>query len=416
MKRVLIISYFFPPVSNMGSHRMARFVRHLREFGWEPVVLTGKTPGWPHVDEKLLEHLPKDLEIHRVGAMDLTMLWRKLRPAGKSATPSASQSHGLTTFINRWLMIPDKYFPWISPAARYARDLKVDAVYSTSEPVSDHLVALQLGDVPWIAEFRDLWLGSPYFARQQPTALHRALHARLERKIVKRANVIVGLSEGIRQYFAKQSDARVIYNCFEPEDYPAVTTTGKFSVVYAGTLYSSRSPEPFFRGFMEFVRQQKLTLDQAEFVWVGGSADLDVAGMMEQTGITPYAKVVGFVRHAEALRRMKTASVLLAIQSPEDAIHVPGKLFEYIGAGRPILAMSRPCETADIITKNKLGWVAEPEPAAVAEKLREAFNGADQISAEKFSARETTRQLAALLDEVTGNRSDSPGATSTRSR
>src|SRR5438067_915683 len=162
MKRVLIISYFFPPTSNMGSHRMLRFVRHLRECEWEPVVLTGKLPGWAHVDDTLLDRLPKDLEVHRVGNIDLTTTWRKLFASTPSATPSASQTHGLTTFINRWLMIPDKYFPWISPAARYARGLKFDAIYSTSDPLSDHLVALRLsrqGSVPWIAEFRDLWIG-----------------------------------------------------------------------------------------------------------------------------------------------------------------------------------------------------------------------------------------------------------------
>src|SRR3989442_8566598 len=173
MKRVLIVSYFFPPASNMGSHRMVRFVRHLREFGWEPVLLTAP-------DALAMG----DTEIHRVKGADLTALWRKTQGGGGGP----SRSRGITTFLNRWAMIPDKYFPWIGPAARAGAQIKnIAAIYSTSDPLSDHLVARRLSrqtGVPFVAEFRDLWLGNPYFARAHPTPLHRALHARLERRVV----------------------------------------------------------------------------------------------------------------------------------------------------------------------------------------------------------------------------------------
>jgi glycosyltransferase involved in cell wall biosynthesis len=405
MKRVLIVSYFFPPISNMGSHRILRFVRHLREFGWEPIVLTAKIEGWTAVDNHLLQRVPADVEVVRVGHLDLTGLWHKLRRSdGDGAAGTApARTQGLTTFLNRWVMLPDKYFPWIGPATRAARQIpNVAAVYSTSDPLSGHLVARRLGK-PWAAEFRDLWLGSPYFARAHPTPVHRALHARWERQVVADASVVVGLSRGITDYFAKTyaKPVRTIYNCFDPEEYPAPPPPEKtFTVLYAGALYSSRSPEPFLAGFAQFIKRQP----DARFVILGGSSDLDLPAMIARHGLSERVELPGRVSHAEALRRMQSAAALLAVQSPDDDVHVPGKLFEYIGARRPILAMSRPCEVAEMIAQHRLGWVAEPQPAAVAARLAEAYqtwrSGAAPPAAERFSVRESTRQLAALLDEV----------------
>lgn len=426
MKRVLIISYFFPPISNMGSHRILRFVRHLREVGWEPIVLTGKLTTGPLCDQRLLEKVPKDLEIERIDSVDLTELWAKVarRREGTPATPTGEtapiKTQSLTTFLNRWVMIPDKCFPWIRPAARAGerliRERNIQAIYSTADPLSDHLVALRLArrtGLPWLAEFRDLWLGSPYFARSHPTPVHRAIHARLERRVVTGAAAVVCLSRGIERYFSSAYPNRrtsILYNCFDPEEYGngSVSASEKFTILYAGALYSSRSPEPFFAGWARFLTEQRLPPDAAKFVILGGSPDIDLAAMAKRHGIEQSVHLAGRVSHAEALRGMQGATALLAVQSPEDDVHVPGKLFEYIGARRPIFALSRPCETAEIIASNNLGWVAEPEEAAVAAKLADAYSawrtkGHDGLTlqtAERFGIGERARQLAELLEEI----------------
>ena len=147
---------------------------------------------------------------------------------------------------------------------------------------------------------------------------------------------------------------------------------------------------------------------QVEFAWYGGSPDIDVRGMVERFGLTPYVRYGGLVGHAEALRQMQAASVLLTLQSPEDDIHVPGKLFEYMGAGRPIFAVSRPCEVTEMIARHRLGWVAEPNAAAVQARLQEiharwetaGHDGLKTSAADRFNVQETTQQLAALLETV----------------
>jgi len=395
MKRVLIVSYFFPPAANMGSHRVFRLVRHLRATGWEPVLLTA--PGAQEVE---------GVEIHRVAGVDLTALWRKL----KGNQPGTGSGKTVTTSLNRWVMIPDKYFPWIGPAARAGRDLKFDAIYSTSDPLSDHLVARRISQrtgVPYIAEFRDLWLGNPYFARAHPTPVHRALHARLERQVVAGASAIAGLSRGIAEYFERNysKPVRVIYNCYDPADYTGdVAPSGKFTVLYAGAVYSSRSPEPFFAGFAKFVKQRGLPPAQAEIVWLGESPDLDLRAMAQRTGVEAFVRLEGRVAHAEALRRMRAATVLLTIQSPEDNIHVPGKLFEYVGSGRPILALAQPCEVAELVQRHHLGWVCAAEADAVAATLGEIQAQPvtlARVDVEQFSVSATARAVADLLETIT---------------
>jgi glycosyltransferase involved in cell wall biosynthesis len=416
MKRVLIVAYFFPPSTNMGSHRILRFVRHLRQFDWEPVVLTTTFKGGTLVDEQLLAHVPKDIEVHRIGGLDLTGLWHAGRkPAAAKHGTAPVRSQGLTTFLNRWVMIPDKFFPWIRPAAQFASTLKFDAIYSTSDPLSDHLVARRISRqtrIPFVAEFRDLWLGSPYFARAHPTPVHRALHTQLERKVIHDASAIVGLSRGIQGYFEKtypDKPAHIIYNCFDPGEYPpAPPTSSVFVILYAGALYSSRSPEPFLAGFSEFVQKHRLSPAEAKFIIAGGSSDLDLRALARQHNVDSHVELLGRLPHREALGRMQSATALLAIQSPEDDVHVPGKLFEYIGARRPIFVVSNVCETANMVAQHQLGYVAEPNHAAVAAKLDELYkswkaHGHSELAvaaADRFSIRETTRQLAALLDEV----------------
>ena len=353
-------------------------------------------------------------------------MWAKLTRRGQPSVPAVAinksapaKTQRLTTFLNRWVMIPDKSFPCIRPAAaageRLIREKNITAIFSTSDPLTDHMVGLRLANrgVPWVAEFRDLWLGSPYLARAHPTPVHRAIHTRMERRVVAVAKTIVCLSRGIQQYFTDAypgCKTRSIYNCFDPEEYPPAPAPepGKFTVLYTGALYSSRSPVPFLDGWSRFMAQHQLTPMTAEFSILGGSSDLDLAAMARQYGVEKSVVLAGRVTHVEALRRMQAATVLLAIQSPEDDVHLPGKLFEYAGARRPILALSRPCETAEIITQNQLGWVVEPDAAAVAAKLAEVYalwkeKGHAQLatqSGDKFSIGESTQQLTTLLEET----------------
>jgi glycosyltransferase involved in cell wall biosynthesis len=427
MNRVLVIAYFFPPVNSMGSHHVLRLVQHLQDYGWQPVVLTGATMGWRERDERLLAKVPATVEVHRARGLDLTEIWVRYSGSRRSASggsrPAPLKTQGLTTWLNRWVMIPDKYFPWIRPATalgeQLLEDAKINAIFSTSDPLSDHLVGQRLArrsGLPWVAEFRDLWLGSPYFARNQPTAVHRALHARLERRIVKGASAIVTLSRGIEDYFATIYPFRrsqLIHNCYDPADYPLDgRKPSKFTVVYAGALYSSRSPETFLTGFAKFIRQNRLTSADVEFVWLGLSPDLDVAAMVGRLGLTEFVEQRGQVGHAAVLQAMCSATVLLTIQSPVDNVHVPGKLFEYIGARRPILALAYPGEVASIVHDNKLGWVAAPEVDSVAARLGEAYqawktkghDGLAITAANRFSVQEIVRQLAGVLDSVRATR------------
>ena len=422
MKRVLVIAYQFPPVAGMGSHRILRLVRHLHEVGWEPVVMTGQVATGVPVDPQLLDSLPANVEVHRVPSLDLTAMWAAMKKsnAGLPSEPPSLKSQGFTTFLNRWMMVPDKVFPWIRPAVRagerLVRDKQIHAIYSTSDPYSDHLVALRLARrhaFPWIAEFRDLWLGGPYFARSQPTSLHRAIHGYFERRVVTHASSVVCVTRGVQRYFDAaypESRTRLLYNSFDSAEYGTAEPEPDpvFTILYAGAFYSTRSPAPFFAGWARFLAQHRLTPGAARIIVIGGSSDLDLGAMASRFGIAQTVQLVGRVPHAEALRRMRNATALLAVQAPEDDISVPGKLFEYIGARRPLLFVGRPCEPTEMIVRHRLGWVARPDAESVAEALSAIYSawrtrghaGIGLPPMPQFSARSAAAQLARLLEEA----------------
>ena len=192
-KRVLFIGYFYLD-ANLGGVRVRRISRLLPRHGWEPVVLTHQRD----TSSVAVAAMP-GVRVEEVAAPDLVSLYRKLKNVGRSQPavvtsgrpePKA-QSIGLTSEINRWLMIPDKQMPWRRAAIRRGRELlareKFSAIFASLEPRTSLLVAAQLSKesgVPCVFEYRDLWVGNPYYHINQPTAFHRWLHRRLERKAV----------------------------------------------------------------------------------------------------------------------------------------------------------------------------------------------------------------------------------------
>ena len=219
---------------------------------------------------------------------------------------------------------------------------------------------------------------------------------------MEQTSAVIGLSRGISRYFEEKyrKPVHTIYNCFDPAEYPAATEKPVgLTILYTGALYSSRSPEPFLAGFAKFASRHP----EARFEIAGGSSDLNLPEMVARHGLTGKVALLGRLPHGEVLQKMQTAGALLAIQSPEDDVHVPGKIFEYMGARRPIFAVSRPCETAELAAQ--AGIVAAPEAGEIDAKLEELFRrGSAATMPEKFSVHEATRQLAAVLDEIAGKR------------
>jgi glycosyltransferase involved in cell wall biosynthesis len=426
-KRVLIIGYPFVE-ANMGGVRLRRLARLLPRHGWEPVVLT-----YPPTTAQA-PPAGADVRVEQVAAPDLASLYQRFSRLGRkkaasvppSQTGPTARAIGLTTWINRWLIIPDKQMTWYRAAVRRGRELlrreTFSAIFASLDPRTSLLVAARLAresGVPCVLEYRDLWTGNMYRHLTQPTPLHRWLHAHLERKALRQASRVSTVCRGIADYLTRtyasvlRAPVELNYNFFDPEEFRTVgaepPAARPFTISYTGAMYGSRTPHQFFEGMRAFIDRAGLSPAQFRFRWAGniiGITDLDA--VLERTGVRPYIDFLGQIPHREALRLLRQSDASLLLQAPDDAIHIPGKLFEAMGARVPLLALANPCEAAEIITRCRAGLVCPYTTEAVAEALIEfhrfRVQGArwefQEAEVQRYSADAAVGRLAELLERA----------------
>jgi glycosyltransferase involved in cell wall biosynthesis len=410
----------------MGGVRLRRIARLLPRYGWTPVVLTH-----PMNPNSIAE---PGVRLEAASAPDLARLYASLKgaSAGRKQTVNGARNEpmardiGLTSIINRWLLIPDKQMPWYRPALRRGRELlrqeKFDLIFATLDPRTSFMVGSRLAHetgVPCVLEYRDLWTGNPYAHLTQPTALHRRLHVQLERKALRRARRVSAVCRGIADYLTQSHGALIKapialnYNFFDPEEYPArgAAPAGSrpFVVSYMGSMYGNRTPHQFFAGMRLFIDQSGLKPDQFQFRWAGGIVGIDgLKDVLDQTGVRPYLDFLGQLPHREALRLLQDSDAALLLQAPDDTIHIPGKLFEAMGARVPLLALSHPCEVAEIIQRCRAGIVCSHTAESVAAGLKEFYElfrkgrrwEFQENELERFSAEAAVRGLAEFFTEA----------------
>jgi glycosyltransferase involved in cell wall biosynthesis len=424
-RRLLLIGYWYPD-TGMGGVRLRRIARWLPRFGWETVVLTHR------IELDANQNLPPGVRLVEAASLDFARLYGSLMslsggPSGtditNAKTPTA-QKIGLTSKINRWFMVPDKQVAWYRAAVREGQKLlaaeKYDAILASQDPRTCLLVAARLSSisaVPCVLEYRDLWTGSPYYHLTQPTAFHRWLHERLERRALRQASRVTAVCRGIADYLAQshgpilKQPVELNYNFFDPEEYPTAATAAKpkqtpFVVSYTGAFYGNRTPHQFFEGMRAFIDQAGLSSAEFRFRWAGaivGIRDLDQ--VLDRAALRPYIDFLGQVAHREALAELARSHAALLIQAPDDTIHIPGKLFEALGARVPLLALANPCEVVDLIERCHAGIVCRHDPSAVAAGLTSLYQAAgrgpwtfNEAELNKFSARAAVGRFAALLE------------------
>ncbi len=425
LRNVLIIGFHYPD-THMGAVRMRRIVRWLPRHGWEPLVLTRAC------SPEQARRLPPAVPYAEAAAPDLTEIYARIRRFGRqpvippTGPPSLrARSFRLTALINRWLMVPDKCASWYGPALRRGRQLmrtrKFDCIFASLEPRTGLLVAARLSretGVPCVVEYRDLWTGNPYYHVTQPTPFHRWLHQRLERKVLRQAGRVSAVCRGIADYLAQEyapllkHPVALNHNFFDPEEYPPRETPAPgrpFTISYLGAMYGNRSPENFLAGLALFVRRARLSPSQFRFRWAGSITGIDrLEESLDRTGARDYIDFLGQLPHAQALRELLASHATLLIQAPHDTIHIPGKLFEALGARVPMLALAHPCEVTEIIERCRGGLIRAHDPEGIASALAELNEFASSGRAWDFAETEVRRfaadpavgQLARLFDEA----------------
>ena len=440
MRRLLVVAYFFPPVGGVGVERTLRHVQHLPSQGWQPVVVAPANSGYRIVDPATATRIPEGVDVHRVRTVEPAHLRRGMGrllgrrggargDAGEApGAPSTARGGRLRDAANAaWgttiplVFFPDEQVAWIPGAVRAGRrahaEHPVDAVYSSSPPISGHLAAGRIARAigrPWIADFRDPWIGNA-FARPLP-APHRFLQRRLERRIVGKADRVVLATARMRDEFAARYPdraERLVYipNGYDLDELVAAPSSprgdGTFRLIYAGSVYGQRELDLFLDGVEHLLARRPEARGQLRVEFVGWFSEANLAiAAPRLPPLEPVVRHVGFVPKSEAVARQRDADAGLVLIAPgehREAI-ATGKLYEYLGLDLPVLAIVPPGEVRDILAGLDWGVVAEPTPEGVADGIERIMAAPQPDRAadpeRRYERRALSARLAELLDEV----------------
>ncbi len=348
-RRVLVLCYFFPPLAGGGVHRVLSFVRELPKHGWDcTVVCAGRDDYWV-TDDTLEARIPEGTEVIRVQGGSALSAWMRLGGArgGRRSGAAFSRLRALAD----WWLLPDSYAGWARRAARAARRRLaaggIDAVLSSSPPDSVHLAALATrgrGAPPWIADFRDPWIG--LYLREPASAWHRARQAGLERRVLEGADRVLAASRTHADSIGARSGARPrvtvhLPNGFEPEgagDGPADAAAPAFLAVFTGTLSMMPETEVFLEAVHDLLARRP-ELRRRFRARLAGPFDVGYLDRAVALGLTGIVEFTGPLAHGASRALQRAADVLLLWKPPGMPTMVPGKLYEYLDSGRPLVAI-----------------------------------------------------------------------------
>lgn len=425
MRHVLVISHFFPPMGGGGVQRVTKFVKYLAACGWRATVIAGRPEDYWMQDDSLLADLPSSARVERTAAASGIGVLRRVRPGQTGGSRRSSRLFGGLRRAAAWFLVPDTYVGWQPFALRAARTIlandRPDAIVSSGPPETNHLVAMALqreSGLPWLADFRDPWFALHLYPA--PTAWHRARHARLERAVLERADAVIAttawLGDLLRSRTPRLRRLQVVRNGFDPADFPphaaALPPSAEpLRLVHTGMLTLTRSAAGLLQGIQRLQRDDPQLRGQFMVEMVGARESHNDA-LAAELGLADCVHWRDYVPHHAAIAAMLSADVLVLIKHVEARFRglIPGKLYEYMGAGRPILALVPDSEAADLV--RELGWgeVAPPDdPAAIAAALARLhahkragtlLTGYPRRGRERFERRSQAAQLAALLEQI----------------
>lgn len=361
MKRVLIITYYWPPNGGAGVYRWLKLSKLLPEQGWQPVIYT---PGNPEVvadDPGLLRDVRSDMEVIKRPITEPFTLYKRF--TGRSAQEKVQvgflneQEQGgwkedFALWVRSNFFIPDARVWWVRPSVRFLKEyLKknpVDAIISTGPPHSMHLIALELKrtlGVKWIADFRDPWTDIDFYAQLKLTRWADAKHKRLEREVLREADRVTTVSwhwaENLKGLGAKRVE--VVTNGYDPDDLPAppAPVDEAFSLVHVGSLSPTRNAPGLWQVLKVLCDEDPDFAAKFKLRFVG-PVDHTIAESVEAAGLGAHLERTGRVTHEAAMHEMQRARVLLLLvnDTPNLLGILPGKLFEYVSTGRPILGVA----------------------------------------------------------------------------
>jgi len=423
MKKILFITYYFPPFGLGGVQRTLKFVKYLPSFGWQPIVLTVKPGSYFAFDPSLLKDVPAPVEVVRTGSLDPLRALSWLRDSRKEVEPAEPLRRTLSR-LSQMVFQPDNKVGWLPFALSKARDIlrqeSVEIIYATAPPFTCHLIGALLSRLyrkPLVVDFRDAWTEFQFV--QYPTPIHRIFNHFLENKVIDRAIRVIStneaLSENLRRAHpgAAVSKFTVISHGFDPDDFKkrGIPKSGdKFTITYSGSFYATVTPKHFLAAVRKLLDKEPKLAKEIKLVFLGmfGKQNKRIVTKLR---LWEVVDIRGYVSHSESIVGLLDSDLLwLTLGESKGAGAVtPSKLFEYIATGKPILACVPEGAAAQIVRSTGNGTVVPPDDVRAIEKAilsyytryREGKLGrTDPKVIQKYDRQRLTGELARLFNEV----------------
>ncbi len=421
MNRVLIITYYWPPSGGAGVQRWLKFAKYLPQSGWEPVILTvdPEYASYPALDTSLEKDIPENTRVYRTKATDWFRFYEKDKskiPSGGFATNKDDSFKGkLSRFIRGNFFIPDPRRGWNRNAFKKACELiekeGIKHIITTSPPHSTQLIGLKLKkyfpEIKWMADLRDPWTDIYYYDLFYPSFISRKIDLGYEKAVLENADIITTVGPSLGKYFESKvpgaaEKIKIVHNGYDESDFENLTasTPAKFTISYTGTISESYPVEGFIKAISGLIEKgQKLSLKftghisevlKERFISAIGSENLE---------FIPYSD------HKTAVGQMLSSSIQLLVlaRDQRNRSFLPGKLFEYIASGKPVLCLGPvDGDTAEILEKGGFGKCFDyDDSGAISEFIsatsNKGFTGS-KTPPEEFSRRNLAMKIARLLE------------------
>lgn len=430
MKRVLIITYYWIPSGGAGVQRWVKFTKYLRDFGWEPIIYTPLNPEYPSEDYSFQKDIPSDVRVNKTTIWEPYDIYRaifgkkgqKINAGFISENKEANWKGKISIWIRGNFLIPDPRRFWIKPSVKYLKQFieenNIDAVISTGPPHSMHLIGIGLKKlfpkIPWIADFRDPWTNIDFYKELNLTKISDSIHRKLEKKVIQNADCITVVSnEMIKEYeLFKPKKIELLTNGYDSDDVNSeqIILDTKFTISHIGTLNYSRNPKIFWKMLGEIASENNAFKNDLEIQLVG-KTDFSVLEDIYNYGLTSNLKKIEYLPHNEAIKKQNSTQILLLLinNSANAKGILTGKLFEYLAAKRPILAIGpTDGDVAKVLEKTSAGKMVDFDDK---EKMKEIImNYYSQFkkgniavstnSIDKYSRKELTKQLSKILETL----------------
>jgi glycosyltransferase involved in cell wall biosynthesis len=430
MKKVLIISYYWPPAGGIGVHRCLKFAKYLREFGWEPVICTADNPEYPVLDEGNFKDVHKDVVVLKTKIWEPYSIFKFITGKKKRdrihnvflEEEKPNFAHKLGIWIRGNIFIPDARKFWIRPSvkflSKYLKENPVDVLFTNGPPHSTHMIAYgvkkNLG-IPWHADFQDPWTQVDYFPQLMLNPVSKRIHRAMEQRVFRSADKITICSDTWKTDLESigASDVDVIVWGYDEDDFKniSVPLSNKFTLSHFGSLGPDRNAKILWKALSIIAKENKQFMKDLEIELVGfiGHAIIDE---ITSLGLADNLKLSAHISREKVLDRMHQAQVLLLILNnmPNVKGRLPGKLFEYLASRRPTLVIGpEDSDASKIVHSVNAGYTCGFDDlnktlAALKELYKKYKEGnllSNQTDISQYSNRNLTGKLASYLNEIT---------------